>query len=86
MGWSVYIRNAVLLHLLALLLLITGGLLEVAGIAFWGLDTLIGLCFAGALVASGVSALVGRTSIWGLAVAGLAALALCVHLWLVFVA
>lgn len=59
-----------------------GALLEVGAVAFWGLDALVGLCFAAAVVAGGVGAVAGRRAAWGLSLAALAALALCLHVWL----
>jgi len=59
-----------------------GALLEVAGLAFWGLDALVGLCFAGASAGGAVGAIAGRSAAWGLLVAATGALALCLHVWL----
>jgi hypothetical protein len=71
-----------LIHLAGLILLVTGGLLEVTGTSFWGLDALVGLCFACATVAGGVSALAGRRAAWGLVVTAVGAAALVLHVWL----
>ncbi len=69
-----------LLPLIALVLLTAGGLLEVAGIAFFGLDLLIGLCFAAALGLGAAATLRTRLSASGLVACGLGALALGLHL------
>lgn len=65
------------LALASLALLCLGGLLEVGGVAFWGLDALVTLAFAGAVGAG----LLSRRG-WGQAgaVLGLAALVLHVAL------
>jgi hypothetical protein len=69
-----------MLVLIALALLGIGGVLEVAGVAFWGLDLLIGFSFAGSVILAGTSALCGRHVALGLALAGAAAFALGLHL------
>jgi len=69
-----------LLPIIALVLLTAGGLLEVAGFAFCGLDLLIGLCFVAAMALGAAAALRARFSLSGLIACGLAALALGLHL------
>lgn len=69
-----------MLPIAALFLLAAGGLLEMAGIDFAGLDLLVGLCFGGAMVLGAAGALRTRFSAAGLIACGLAALALGIHL------
>ncbi len=71
-----------IIQLAGLVLLLVGALLEVGGVAFWGLDALVGLCFVAAAAAGGVSAIVGRHAAWGLALTALGALSLSIHIWL----
>lgn len=72
-----------MIQLLALALLACGVLLEAAGVAFWGLDLLVGLCLGGAVVLAAVSILGGRSLAWGLVTAVLGSLALALHVCLV---
>jgi hypothetical protein len=69
-----------LLPFIALLLLTAGGLLEVAGVAFFGLDVLVGFCFVVAMGLGAAAALRARFSLAGLIACGLSALALGLHL------
>ena len=63
-------------------LLCLGGMLAVAGIGFWGLDLLIGACFALALVAGAGSYLFGPAHRLGMLGASAAMAALVFHVWL----
>jgi hypothetical protein len=71
-----------MLQLAALLVLTIGGVLEVAGVAFWGLDLWIGLCFGAAMVIGALSTIRGRSAPWGMLAFGLGALALGLHVCL----
>jgi len=63
-------------------LLCAGTLLEVAGIGFFGLDLLVGLCFALSLGAGAITFVFGPFRRWGLLAASLATVALVFHVWL----
>lgn len=71
-----------IIQLAGLVLLLIGALLEVGGVAFWGLDAMVGLCFVAAAAAGGVGAIAGRQAAWGLTLAALGALSFCLHVWL----
>ena len=64
----------------ALCLLTVGGLLEVAGTDFTGLDALVGLCFTAAMALGAIGALRVHLSAAGLLAVGVAAMALGLHL------
>ena len=63
-------------------LLCIGTLLEVAGLGFWGLDLLVGLCLGLSAAAGAVAYIFGPARRWGLLAASLATLALVFHIWL----
>ena len=63
-------------------LLCAGGLLEVAGIGFWGIDLLIGTCFFLAMLLGAGTYLVGPNPRLGLVASGLGLVALVFHIWL----
>ncbi len=67
----------------AFALLAAAGLLEVAGLAFPGLDLVIGAALVAAMTLGAVGALRGRGTSWGLVAFGAAALVLGLHLCLV---
>jgi hypothetical protein len=63
-------------------LLCVGALLEVAGIGFWGLDLLVGVCFGLSIAAGGITFVFGPCQRWGLLATSLATVALVFHVWL----
>jgi hypothetical protein len=69
-----------MLQILALFLLVVGGLLEVAGIALFGLDLLIGLLFVAAAVLGAGSYLFTAQRRLGLVAASLGVGAFMLHL------
>ena len=71
-----------MIQFLALILLGTGGALEVCGVSFFGLDLLVGLCFAGAMALGGLDLVSPTRTSWGISTFGLAALALLFHIGL----
>jgi hypothetical protein len=71
-----------MLPIAALLLLCIGGLLEVAGVAFWGLDLVVALCFVGSMLLGAGGVIRGQYVLWALIAFSLAALALGLHLCL----
>jgi hypothetical protein len=66
----------------AYVLLCLGGMLEVAGVGFRGLDLLIGACFFLAIIAGAGSYLFGSSPRLGLLGSGLGVAALVFHIWL----
>lgn len=79
---GLYFRNELRFQLAALILLCLGGMLELSGLCFCGLDLLVGLCLAGSMATGALSSLIAQRSFWGLLVCGVASLALVLHLWI----
>ena len=73
-----------MLSIAALFLLAVGGVLEVAGVAFWGLDLCVGGCFVASMVLAALSALRSKREPWGILAFGIAALAFGLHICLNF--
>lgn len=71
-----------MLAMVAITLLCLGACLEVSGLGFWGLDFLIGLCFALSALLGAVGYLVDSRRRTSLLVTGLAACVLVFHIWL----
>jgi hypothetical protein len=71
-----------MLLVVAYVALCIGGMLEVAGVGFWGLDLLIGTCFTLAVLSGAGSYLFGSSPKLGLLGSGLGTVALVFHIWL----